>query len=196
MELEHEDEYDGEEGEESEAVATDDEAPVIDPYADLRRMRRSISEDKSQTLDIPGYHGRLVVKLRKLTHPEVDKINKRVANLREKHNPNANLIGQVDALVEATTGIYLRKDLNDRSDEGLESLNVGYGEDGDGEATWLDAARVVLDDDKQLPPQATQRDALRAVIGNDLAITPMHIEYQAWARTLIEEEEEDFTPSF
>lgn len=165
-----------------------------DAYAGLRRMRNAISEDKDKDIDIPGYHGRLVAKFRKVGHEEVERVNRRVADLRDKHNPNAALIGQCDVLVTALIGVYLRKDLNKRDE--MEPLSIGYGENGSGEASWLDTARVVLDDDKQLPESATPRDAVRAVIGNDLAIAPFHMEYVAWARSLFDEEETDFTLSF
>jgi len=163
-----------------------------DPLADLRRLRREIEEDTSHKLDIPGYAGKLVAEYRKLSYPEVEKINRRVARMREKNHPNTQLLGDCDVLVEALVEIYLRKD-PDKPDE-LEPLTRGFpsvtGEEG--HTTWLDAAAVVLPDDKQLPPNAEQRSGVRAVFGADLAIPPHRIELAFWMQSLNEESDEDF----
>lgn len=173
--------------EEAEEVAPSTNGSISD---ELRALRQRVVDDKDTLIDIPGYDGKLVAKYRKLEYPDVEAINRRVERLREKHHPNATLLGHCDFLSTSLVGIYLRKDPSKPQD--LEPLTNGYPSIGDGEASWEDAAKVVLPDDAQLPADADRRHAVRAVFGNDLAIAPHHVELSMWMSSAWQEDDESF----
>lgn len=184
-----------EEQQQNDVPADEEEAEEFAPSTngsisdELRRMRQRITDDKETFIDVPGYDGKLVAKYRKIEYKDVEGINRRVERLREKHHPNATLLGHCDFLSTSLIGMYLRKDPTKPQE--VEPLTNGFG-DGDGEASWTDTAKVVLADDKQLPPDADHRQAVRAVFGNDLAIAPHHVELSMWMASAWQDEDEDF----
>lgn len=160
---------------------------------DLRAMRSEIGADKFEYFDIPGYHGKLVVKARRLEYKEVEKIGERVVKMREKHHPFATLHGHCDVIATATLGIYLRKDPEGHPED-LEPLSQGYPGLGDGEVFWDGLFTLVAKEGEQAPDTAS--GCVRRVINNDLAIAPLQILMAQWMGEVRGEDEEDFSFNF
>lgn len=158
----------------------------------LRSMHQRIGADRSVDIDIPGYHGKLVGRFRRLDFPEVEKIGRKVQAMRDKHNPLAALYGQCDVLGESLTGFYLRKDPAKR--EEIEPLSQGFPQLGEGPVLWDGAAKLVSEDGADIPD--TVRGCIRRVINNDLAVAPLQAELALWMQTVRSEDEEDFSFDF
>ena len=155
---------------------------------ELRQSHTELVNDRTVDITLPGYHGRLVARYKRLSFREVQRIGNRVEKMRSKNNPMAALYGQCDVLAEALIGIQLRKDLNKPED--LEPLSHGFPQLGEGEVLWDGAAKLVLPDDAEQPTDA--RSAMRAMFGyNDLAVPQHQSELAQWMSAARAEDEED-----
>jgi len=176
--------HDTDEDEETEAG----EEPVGGILEDLRDLREEIGEEKTVDLAINGYRGRLIARYRRIEYREVERIARKVEQMRKKMNPNASLYGQCDLLGIALEGVYLRKD-PDRPEE-LIPLAEAYGS-GAVRSGWDLAAQVVAPDGTAIPEET--RAQIRLVFNNDLALGAHQNDLSEWMNAERNDEEEDFS---
>lgn len=151
----------------------------------IRAKREAIASETTEIFDIPGYDGDLCARYRRMEWTEVRKVAERAAGSR---HPQSELHGQADIIAAACVELLLRTDPNDP--EHFERLG-----EVDGEPVRYDSNLCQM---MEWPDIKSARETVRALFGNDMAISMHHSVILAWmsgvAKKTIDEEGVD--PNF
>ena len=145
----------------------------------IRAKREAIASETTEIFDIPGYDGELCARYRRMEWTEVRKVAERAQGSR---HPQKELHGQADIIASACVELLLRTDPNDP--EHFERLG-----EVDGEPVRYDVNLCQMMEWNDIK---TARDTVRAMFGNDMALSMHHAVLMAWmsgvAKKVIEEE--------
>lgn len=146
------------------------------PLASLRERRERAKKKLHLDLFVPRYEPPVVVRYQPIARPVLTLANKRAAELAEKKDPDATVIGNAVALTHACLGVY------DASGKELQSI------DPSGEPPRFDERLARL---LELPDGATAVDVVRALYMTDGDIIAAVSEVSEWSAIAERRQAED-----
>jgi hypothetical protein len=143
----------------------------------IRAKREEIAAETTEVFDIPGYDGDLAARYRRMEWTEIQKVGERA---RASKHPHKELHGQADIIAAACIELLVRDQNNPEAYE-------RFGEvDGEPIRFDLNLCNVMGWTDIR-----TARETVRAMFGNDLAVSMHHQILLAWMSGVAKKIQED-----